>query len=94
MRVATEATSRPIRLPRASPVHSTAVRPRTRIPLGGRIRLLRQERGWTQFEMSERLGIDRSYLAEVETGKIEICLRNLALVAEAFGLNAWQLLKF
>jgi len=64
------------------------------VQLGGRIRTLRQKHGWTQFEMSERLGIDRSYLAEVETGKIEICVRNLALVAEAFDLKAWQLLKF
>jgi len=38
--------------------------------------------------MSERLGIDRSYLAEVETGKIEVCLRSLALIAQAFGLKA------
>ncbi len=44
--------------------------------------------------MSERLGIDRSYLAEVETGKIEVCLRNLVLIAQAFDLKAWQLLKF
>lgn len=64
------------------------------IQLGGRIRTLRQKRGWTQFEMSERLGIDRSYLAEVETGKIEICVRNLALIAQAFDLKAWQLMKF
>ena len=64
------------------------------VQLGGRIRTLRQKRGWTQFEMAERLGIDRSYLAEVETGKIEVCLRNLALLAEAFELEAWQLLKF
>jgi len=42
----------------------------------------------------ERLGIDRSYLAEVETGKIEICLRNLALIAQAFGLETWEPLKF
>jgi transcriptional regulator with XRE-family HTH domain len=53
--------------------------------------------GWNragQFEMSERVGIDRSYLAEVETGKIEICLRNLAVIAETFGLKPWQLLTF
>ena len=62
--------------------------------LGWRIRALRESRGWTQFEMSERLGIDRSYLAEVETGKIEVCLRNLALIAQGFDLKAWQLLKF
>jgi transcriptional regulator with XRE-family HTH domain len=40
--------------------------------VGSRIRELRNARGWTQFEMSERIGLDRSYLAEVETGKIEI----------------------
>jgi hypothetical protein len=33
-------------------------------------------------------------LAEVESGKIEVRLRNLALIAEGFGLKAWQLLKF
>ena len=44
--------------------------------------------------MSERLGIDRSYLAEVESAKIEICVRNLALVAQGFGMEPWQLLKF
>jgi transcriptional regulator with XRE-family HTH domain len=44
--------------------------------------------------MSERLGIDRSYLAEVENAKIEVCLRNVALIAEGFGMKAWQLLKF
>jgi transcriptional regulator with XRE-family HTH domain len=64
------------------------------VQLGRRIRTLRQEHGWTQFEMSEHLGIDRSYLAEVETGKIEVCLRNLSLIAQAFDLKAWQLLKF
>jgi transcriptional regulator with XRE-family HTH domain len=64
------------------------------VRLGSRIRALREKRGWTQFEMAERLGIDRSYLAEVETGKIEICVRNLALVAEGFDMKAWQLLKF
>ena len=63
------------------------------VRLGRRIRSLRLKQGWTQFEMSERLGIDRSYLAEVETGKIELCVRNLALIAEGFGLKPWQLLK-
>jgi transcriptional regulator with XRE-family HTH domain len=63
------------------------------VQLGSRIRALRKERGWTQFEMAEHLGIDRSYLAEVETGKIEICLRNIELIAKAFNMECWQLLK-
>jgi transcriptional regulator with XRE-family HTH domain len=61
--------------------------------LGTRIRKLREARGWTQFEMSERVGIDRSYLSEVETGKIELCVRNLALIADAFGMEPWELLR-
>lgn len=44
--------------------------------------------------MSERLGIDRSYFAEVETEKIELCVRNLGLIAEGFEMKAWQPLKF
>lgn len=63
------------------------------VRLGKRIRELRKERGWTQFEMAERSGIDRSYLAEVETGKIEICLRNLELIAQTFGLELHQFVK-
>ena len=64
------------------------------VRLGTRIRDLRKAQGWTQFEMAERTGIDRSYLAEVETGKIEICLRNLELVALTFGLELHQLVRF
>jgi transcriptional regulator with XRE-family HTH domain len=43
--------------------------------------------------MSEHVGLDRSYLAEVESGKIEICIRNLELVAKGFELETWKLLK-
>ena len=63
------------------------------VQLGSQIRKLRTAKGWTQFEMSERLGIDRSYLAELETGKIEVCLRNMELIAQAFEMELWQLLK-
>ena len=63
------------------------------VRLGARLRELRKSKGWTQFELSERMGVDRSYLAEVETGKIEICLRNLEVVAQTFGLELHELLK-
>lgn len=64
------------------------------VRVGARIRELRNAKGWTQFELSERMGVDRSYLAEVETGKIEMCLRNLELVAQTFELELHQLLRF
>jgi transcriptional regulator with XRE-family HTH domain len=63
------------------------------IRLGRRIRELRNAKGWTQFEMAEKMGFDRSYFAEVETGKIEICLRNLEVVALTLGMQPHELLK-
>jgi hypothetical protein len=38
--------------------------------------------------------VDRGYLAEVETGKIKICLRNLQLVALTFDLPMHKLVDF
>jgi putative transcriptional regulator len=46
-----------------------------RVQLGNRVRALRQEQGWSQVEMAEMLGIDRSYLSEIETGKKDPSLR-------------------
>ncbi len=43
--------------------------------------------------MAEKLGIDRSYLSELESGKVEPCLRNLELIADGFGITIDALLK-
>ena len=64
-----------------------------RVRLGNRIRALRQERGWTQVEMAEMLGVDRSYLSEIETGKKDPSLRVLKTIADGFGLSLSQLLR-
>jgi transcriptional regulator with XRE-family HTH domain len=60
---------------------------------GTRLRKLRKKHGWSQITMAETLGIDRSYLAELETGKIEPCLRNLQLIADGFGISIDALLR-
>jgi len=53
--------------------------------LGDRIRKLRKKHGWTQVEFAERVGIDRSFLADVERGKRNISILNVELIAK--GLN-------
>jgi transcriptional regulator with XRE-family HTH domain len=63
-----------------------------RVRLGNRVRALRRERQWTQVELAEMLGIDRSYLSEIETGKKDPSLRVLKTIAEGFGLSLSQLL--
>ena len=55
------------------------------VGLGNRIRELRKQHRWTQAEMAERVGIDRSFLADVERGKRNISILNLSHIAK--GLN-------
>ena len=59
--------------------------------LGARIRQLRDREGWTQAEMAEKVGIDRSFLADVERGKRNISILNLALIADGLGVTLAQL---
>ena len=61
--------------------------------LGHRIRTLRIRRGWTQVEMAEKVGLDRSFLADVERGKRNISFRNLYFVAKGFRKTLSQFLS-
>jgi transcriptional regulator with XRE-family HTH domain len=61
------------------------------IRLGARIRKLRKKRGWTQVVMSEKVGIDRSFLADVERGKRNVSILNLDLMAKGLRVSLSQL---
>ncbi|MGA3211616.1 MAG: helix-turn-helix transcriptional regulator [Terriglobales bacterium] len=61
--------------------------------LGERIHKLRIKRGWTQVVMAERLGIDRSFLADVERGKRNISILNLEIIAKGFRVTLSRLLS-
>lgn len=52
---------------------------------------MRDIRGWTQAELAERAGVDRSFLADVERGKRNISILNLSLIAEALGVSLAQM---
>jgi len=58
-----------------------------RARFGARLRKLRKQRGWTQFEMAERLGLDRSYVAEIEEGKRNVCLMNIEVIAKGLDVT-------
>jgi len=51
------------------------------------------KRRWTQLELAERLGIDRSYISDMERGKKNVCLPTLEIIAKAVGLTISQVLK-
>ena len=62
-----------------------------RARFGRKVRKLRVQRGWTQVDMAERLGLDRSYLADVERGKRNISILILDVIAIGFGLSLSRL---
>ena len=54
---------------------------------------MRQRQGWTQVVMAEKVGIDRSYISDMERGKKNVCLPTLEILSQAFGVTISQLLK-
>jgi transcriptional regulator with XRE-family HTH domain len=63
------------------------------VRLGKRLRRLRKRREWTQVYMAEHVGMDRSFISDLENGKKEICLRNLDVLATTFGMTVSKLLS-
>lgn len=43
--------------------------------------------------MAEHVGMDRSFISDLENGKKEIYIRNLEVLADAFGVTLDQLLS-
>ena len=63
------------------------------VRFGKRLRQLRNQRGWTQVELAERLGLDRSYIADIERGNRNVSLVNLELIALGFKLTLAELFR-
>ena len=63
------------------------------VRLGKRLRALRKRRRWTQVYMAEHVGIDRSFISDLENGRKEICIRNLEVLATAFGMSISKLMS-
>jgi len=64
-----------------------------RIRFGVRLRQLRRRKGLTQVQLAERLGLDRSYLADIERGKRNVSIVNLEIIAKGLGLTLSQMLS-
>ena len=54
------------------------------VALGLRIAQLRKERGWTQQELAEKLGVAQQTLAHYEVARIRIPASTLPLLATLF----------
>ncbi len=59
---------------------------------GLRLRSLRVSRGYTQVQLADFLGIDRSYLSDLERGRKSLTLSYLETVAQGFKISMSELL--
>jgi transcriptional regulator with XRE-family HTH domain len=60
---------------------------------GSRLRLLRLEAGYTQVQLATHLGINRSFISDVERGAKSVSLSYLETFAQGFSLSVGQLLE-
>lgn len=56
-----------------------------------RLRVLRAERGWSQAELAERLGVARQSVNAVETGKFDPSLPLAFRIARLFSLKVEEI---
>jgi len=56
------------------------------LKIGGNIRKLRKQRGYSQEEFADIACFSRSYVTEIETGKRNISVLNLIKIVEALNV--------
>lgn len=61
--------------------------------IGKNIVRVRRERGLTQEDLCGIAGIDRSYLSEIENGKMNITIKSLVVIAEALDCDISELIS-
>jgi transcriptional regulator with XRE-family HTH domain len=65
---------------------------RRRRAVGGRIRMMRQDRGMTQEALALASGVTRNVIIDVEHGKRGLLYERLFDLADALGVSAAELL--
>lgn len=62
--------------------------PDINVLVGQRIAMLRNAAGWSQEDLSERSGVDRSHIGAVESGgKHSFTLNTVKKISDAFGMS-------
>lgn len=61
--------------------------------MNNRLRVLRAERGWSQQDLADRLGVSRQSVNAIETGRYDPSLPLAFAIAEAFGLAIEEIFR-
>ena len=61
------------------------------VKFGNRVRQLRNEKAWSQEELSFKSGFHRTYIGMVERAERNISLKNIARIAKTFDVEIQDL---
>jgi ribosome-binding protein aMBF1 (putative translation factor) len=61
--------------------------------LGATVRRLRLAHGWSQDVLSDRSGLHRAHIGEIERGETNVTLQTLKTLADTFHVRITDLLK-
>ena len=61
--------------------------------MNNQIKQLRADRGWSQADLGERLGVSRQSVIAIETGKYDPSLPLAFKIARLFGLSIEQIFE-
>jgi len=61
--------------------------------LGTNVRRLRLEQGWSQDVLSDRSGLHRAHIGEIERGETNVTLQTLKTLADTLKVRVTDLLK-
>ncbi|MEZ5671247.1 MAG: helix-turn-helix transcriptional regulator [Thiotrichaceae bacterium] len=59
-----------------------------------KIRSMRQQQGWSQEQMADKLNMSVSGYAHIERGETDVQLSRLEQIAKVFGMDLLELLNF
>lgn len=62
--------------------------------LGARIKTLRKQRGWSQEQLAERVGISTQYVSNIERGKENPTLDLLLRLADGLAVSPTEMFDF
>ena len=58
-----------------------------------RVKVLRTERGWSQVQLAEKIGISRQSVYAIESGKFDPSLPVAFRIAELFGMQIEEIFE-